>query len=376
MTLSQSSWTRMMQEQNDKTVVTSVTNEAIGANPMLMGLQEADFGKSIERQQGGFFSVTNAITAFRNCQESESRKIYARLKDDIDKLGIQQSFKRIAFARANGRKGNLVDCLPFDKLLPVLALVPGERAKQLRSEQANLAARAVVGDEQLEAAMPIRREQLSEKTRHDVLGSIEQPANKKRRIEPSSELELIEQKIEMIGARKRLCIAEFTEPLDTYKCVLEALGVKLDDRDKIFFEDEARNSARQALEAMKSVNTPLAITAPSTAVVPQPVAVPPPVVARQEFTMTDIFLQLAPSPKPTGAERSEILKSAGKLAAASYRARYGKEPPKTRKLVNGAATSVNLYFEQDRDLVEAACKKVLAQRNRVNNRGILQYYKR
>eukprot|EP00808_Paulinella_micropora_P028007 g680.t1 len=234
--LAQFNRAKMMQEQNDKTVSTGATNEAIEANPMLMGLQEPDFHR----------------------------------------------------------------------------LVPGERAKQLRSEQANIAARAVVGDEQLEAAMPLRREQLSEKTRRDVLGSIEQPPTKKRR----TELELIEDKIAMIGARKRLCIAEFTAPLDAYKGVLELLGIKMDDRDKLFFADEARNSARQAVQAMRSTVSLPAITATASATVPQPV------VAKKELAMTDVFLQLASSPRPAGAERTALLIKAGKLAAARYRARH------------------------------------------------------
>lgn len=59
--------------------------------------------------------------------------------------------------------------------------------------------------------------------------------------------------------------------------------------------------------------------------------------------------------KPTPGQ----LKSIGRGAAALYRARYGKEPPKREQFVDGATRSVNSYSSKDLPILDQAIKAVM-----------------
>lgn len=59
--------------------------------------------------------------------------------------------------------------------------------------------------------------------------------------------------------------------------------------------------------------------------------------------------------KPTPGQ----LKSIGRGAAALYRARYGKEPPKREQFVDGATRVVNSYSSKDLPILDQAIKAVM-----------------
>eukprot|EP00808_Paulinella_micropora_P031426 g43393.t1 len=57
-------------------------------------------------------------------------------------------------------------------MITILSQLPGARSKQLQREQANIATRACAGDTELERALPVRREVLSEITRQGLLAGV------------------------------------------------------------------------------------------------------------------------------------------------------------------------------------------------------------
>eukprot|EP00808_Paulinella_micropora_P002629 g37856.t1 len=88
----------------------------------------------IRRQRDGFYCVTDAIAAFKGCNEKDERVTYRRIRPLLAMIELQLEIKRIAFVRSDGRRGSPIDCLPFGKLPIVLAMIPGERAKKIGTE--------------------------------------------------------------------------------------------------------------------------------------------------------------------------------------------------------------------------------------------------
>eukprot|EP00808_Paulinella_micropora_P002636 g37885.t1 len=88
----------------------------------------------IRRQRDGFYCVTDAIAAFKGCNEKDERVTYRRIRPLLAMIELQLEIKRIAFVRSDGRRGSPIDCLPFGKLPIVLAMIPRERAKKIGTE--------------------------------------------------------------------------------------------------------------------------------------------------------------------------------------------------------------------------------------------------
>lgn len=74
---------------------------------------------------------------------------------------------------------------------------------------------------------------------------------------------------------------------------------------------------------------------------------------RLEWPISDRAVALGYSPT------SGQLKSIGKGAAALYRARYGKEPPKREQFVDGTTRLVNCYSHEDLPILDQAIKTVM-----------------
>eukprot|EP00808_Paulinella_micropora_P012275 g35853.t1 len=186
-------------------------------------------------------------------------------------------------------------------------------------------------------------------------------------------------------------------PTRLYEKSLATAGVELDARDILFLKDETRNSARRALAwvsraGLTATLDEILLPAHGRAALPvatgengappaatgdgEPpaglgengvppaaaTAVPPAVVSQAELGLTEVLLQLAPSPKPRSAELRNLLIRAGRLAAQKFRAAHdGANPPCVQRLVENAMRPVNLYFERDRQLLVDACREVLAK---------------
>ena len=95
----------------------------------------------------GVISIYDAIVAFKGCTKQRARDIFnSELKIKIES---SISLEMVQFPRSNGRMGNKVPCCTFTNLLKILSQVPGEEARVLRAEQAELSVRSIVGDQDL-----------------------------------------------------------------------------------------------------------------------------------------------------------------------------------------------------------------------------------
>jgi hypothetical protein len=124
-------------------------------NP-LMQLTMEDF-KTCRITPGGRISVIDAIGRVNGGSKESTKKIWLRLShgDKTVPMGIP-----VEFHQFSSRGGPMTPVATLNNLLQILALIPGPQGDALRKAQAELAARSISGDHDLETALPTRREEL------------------------------------------------------------------------------------------------------------------------------------------------------------------------------------------------------------------------
>jgi prophage antirepressor-like protein len=75
---------------------------------------------------------------------------------------------------------------------------------------------------------------------------------------------------------------------------------------------------------------------------------------RLEYPISDRVVDLG-----YGVQSLNILKRIGQIASNLYKARHGTKPVKREQFVDGTTRQVNLYSEDDLDILDAAIKRVL-----------------
>jgi len=103
----------------------------------------------------GKFSIYDCISKFKGCSQKDAFNTYNRLEIEIDKIFMYQ------FNKKDGRLGQPTPVCTFSNLLIILSQLPGVQAKILRSEQADIATRAIAGDEDLKEFIQERGEHIS-----------------------------------------------------------------------------------------------------------------------------------------------------------------------------------------------------------------------
>ena len=124
-------------------------------NP-LMQLTIEDF-KACRIAPTGLISVIDAIKLFKECSKETASAIFNRISQiniDVD-MGIPVEFHQ--FSTRGGPKTPISNC---NVLLRILVLIPGQQGDALRKAQAEIAARSISGDHDLEAALPMRRQEM------------------------------------------------------------------------------------------------------------------------------------------------------------------------------------------------------------------------
>lgn len=98
----------------------------------------------------GEFSVIDAIARFRGISKEKAQDVYNKQ--------VSEFFPTLPKYKFSGRGARETPVAPFKELLQILSRLPGEAAKKLRAEQAEITSRAVAGDKDLEEAIADRRE--------------------------------------------------------------------------------------------------------------------------------------------------------------------------------------------------------------------------
>jgi hypothetical protein len=121
-----------------------------------MQLTVADF-KECRITTEGLISIIDAIKYFRECSPAYAKRLWQEQSQGtkLCTLGIP-----VEFHQFSSRGGHKSPVTAFNDLLRILALIPGPQGDALRKAQAELAARSISGDHDLEAALPVRRQEM------------------------------------------------------------------------------------------------------------------------------------------------------------------------------------------------------------------------
>jgi hypothetical protein len=149
----------------------------------------------------GDFAVSDVIQKFKGCTTTSALKIIR------EKVAVQfeQQLKRYQFRRKNNALGPAIPVGSFNVIIEILSQLSGKNAQILRREQAEIATRAIAGDEALEEAVRDQRDVLPEAAREVLMqglqtGVIRELPTPKRPISPSMEQKVIKrQKTDLTG---------------------------------------------------------------------------------------------------------------------------------------------------------------------------------
>lgn len=115
----------------------------------------------------------------------------------------------------------------FTELLKILSLLSDDKAKALRAQQANITSRAVAGDRDLEAALPVQRERLGEDARRVVMNGLESSNN------ANAQTQILDQMDRKINITSWLLDLE-DRMFQSMNSVCQRMTVIGDERDRLY----------------------------------------------------------------------------------------------------------------------------------------------
>jgi len=201
--------------------------------------------------EDGRFSVYDAIVSFKNVSSSSARELIRKYEAD----GKIDGFETYKFP---GRGQQFTPVASFHQLLQILSQLPGEQARVLRREQAEISSRAIAGDEDLEEAIIGQRQKFSEAEQNVLMNGLErriyrpcisiEPYLKKSvvyslEIEPSDEIK--------IDAEKRLYKFGVTSDIEDRLSAHESDKMFKNVRLDRCFEMDTRHKAGRAEKHFK-----------------------------------------------------------------------------------------------------------------------------
>lgn len=240
-------------------------------------------------------------------------------------------------------------------LIEIAWLCPGRNAKEFRRTGAVTMCRALGGDLSLVEEIKARRGDVSETEQAALLAGTgvtaaeangqavtrkeEDPEERQNRLKRRrAETAMLEIRVE----QERVETAKMA--LGVYNQLASFASTHDDERDRLFFKDAARNFARTNFGSRMQLDLltdggELADTQNNT-----------------QITISDTARGMGV--RLTRGDESRV----GRAAAALYREKYGENPPKHERFVDGAVRNVNLYFAKDRDVLERAVTDTLGSR--------------
>ena len=229
----------------------------------------------------------------------------------------------------------------FEHAIALIMVLPGQMAKETRSQFADVLHRYMAGDDTL--VDEIRANEASD----TPLARLARASLKRDRETVMFDLDVAErkQRMELEGAERRQKLKESEERLETSKQarlrdavdLLSTLCDRdLDERTRLQIEDYTKNSlaAGYGIQRQAHIKDGVAAAASQTA----------------SLTVSLVAGDMGRK-KCTPAQLIAI----GKAMAKSYRAKYNADPPThAQEARGGKIIRVNSYMERDRDLMEAA----------------------
>jgi hypothetical protein len=176
-------------DRNDRDMAES-TNPVL-RNPLMQ--LTAEYFQNCRITPDGSISVLDAIMYFRECSKDYAKRLWQEQSSStkLCTTGILVEFHQ--FPGARQRKTPIA---AFNVILRILALIPGPQGDALRKAQAELAARSISGDHDLQAALPVRREELGVDGQELAMTGISSStdAQQKRQIEADEEVQQLKRR--------------------------------------------------------------------------------------------------------------------------------------------------------------------------------------
>jgi hypothetical protein len=159
----------------DRDVKLITTENKADVNPVdklnIANLTEKDF-EGCRITPEGKFSVYDVIAKFKGCKINTSRDVFMRLcKTNGNAKCV---FDKYQFPKRDNTKGQAIPVCTFSELLTILSQLPGEQAKILRREQAEITTRAIAGDRDLREFVEEREKTVPQETREILMTGLEQ----------------------------------------------------------------------------------------------------------------------------------------------------------------------------------------------------------
>jgi hypothetical protein len=150
---------------------------------MMTLVQMKEFFKCCRTTLDNLISIIDAIMKLKGCSRDQAGKIFRRIQTNSSDNFVR-CFQKVRFPGSAQSKTPVTD---FTTLIRILALVPGPEGAAIRSQQANLAARANAGDADLRDAIEARGEALSAADQTALLQN--QPSSEKAAVEREAKAE-------------------------------------------------------------------------------------------------------------------------------------------------------------------------------------------
>jgi hypothetical protein len=152
-------------EVNDRHHVTTIQEEKNPVKKLNLMNLTPEYFNDIRITPNGMFSVYDAIVKF---------KVGCNPRDVFNEVvGKSNNLRDIIKYKFNGRGQRETPVAPFNQLLQILSQLPGEQAKMLRKEQAEITTRVIAGDEDLEEAVRDQRVKVSKQDRDVLMSGLE-----------------------------------------------------------------------------------------------------------------------------------------------------------------------------------------------------------
>ena len=143
----------------------------------IANLSEENFKIGCRITPDNKISIYDAIKKVKGCSDREARTAYDRLSksnlvgDHFDpQLNLHNKYR---FVRDNKALGPPIPVCTFSELMPILSQLPGEEAKILRKEQAEITTRAIAGDSDLKEFVERREKTVPEEVKDVLLAGLE-----------------------------------------------------------------------------------------------------------------------------------------------------------------------------------------------------------
>jgi hypothetical protein len=244
--------------------------------------------------------------------------------------------KNITQLRING-KGRKTPCADAPTCIEIIWDLPGKAARGFRRESAHLICRMLGGDLTLVADIERRYKGTREAEKEFFLTNTDQgpsltQSEQHRVLLRKAELDIERQEMELTERKQNLKRKQqelYSETIAHTISVYDQVG--MDERDFIWLRDMVRISSRQILKTSSD----------------QP---------KRELSIPMVCQQLGLRSCGKGGQ-------IGKVLVKLWRAKYNKEshihPPKRHTTFRGKPYLENAYYEDDRDIVEQACRQIL-----------------